>query len=177
MNKTQWKKLISKAPYAQKLISKNIKYPTKEKQLEAVKRNGYSIQYIHNPDKEVQLEAVKKNGYSIRFIHNPDKEVQLEAVKKNGYNIRYIHNPDKEVQLEAVKQDSCSIQYIRDPCKEAIIHYLIATCPELLQDPRYDLKEPNEKKRQRKTKHTVTNEKISAQTTRAKNSNQKPSTR
>jgi hypothetical protein len=79
MNKTLWQKLIKKAPYAQKLISKNIKYPTKEKQLATVRQDDGNIQYIHNPDKEVQL-----------------------------------------------------------------VHYLIATCPELLRDPKYDLEKPNE---------------------------------
>ena len=75
MNKTKWIELISKAPHAQKLINKNIKYPTKKE----------------------QLEAVKQNGYSIRFIHDPDKEI--------------------------------------------VVHYLLAVCPDLLMDPKCDLKE------------------------------------
>ena len=119
MNKTKWMELISKAPHAQKLTNKNIKYPTKKEQLEAVRKNGDNIQWIRDPDREVQLEAVRKNGWSIQWIHDPDKDVQLEAVRKNGDSIQHIHNPDREV----------------------IVHYLIAACPELLRDPRYDLKE------------------------------------
>ena len=97
MNKTRWKELIKKAPHAQKLTNKNIKYPTKKEQLEAVRKNGDSIQYIHSPDKKVQLEAVKQNGKSIQYIHDPDKEI--------------------------------------------VVHYLLAVCPELLRDPKCDLKE------------------------------------
>jgi hypothetical protein len=48
------------------------------------------------------------------------------------------------VQLEAVKQNSNSIECINNPDKEAIVHYLLGVCPDLLQDPEYDLKEPNE---------------------------------
>ncbi|CAI3959076.1 unnamed protein product, partial [Commensalibacter papalotli (ex Botero et al. 2024)] len=43
--------------------------------LEAVKNDGYSIQYIHNPSEAVQLEAVKNDGYSIQYIHNPSEAV------------------------------------------------------------------------------------------------------
>ncbi|CAI3959092.1 unnamed protein product, partial [Commensalibacter papalotli (ex Botero et al. 2024)] len=43
------------------------------------------------------LEAVKKNGYSIQYIHNPSEAVQLEAVKNDGYSIQYIPNPSEAV--------------------------------------------------------------------------------
>jgi urease gamma subunit len=87
-------------------------------QLEAVKQNGFAIQYIHNPDKEIQLEAVKENGHVLIYIYNPDKDVQLEAVKEDGQAIQYVYNPDKDVQMEAVKQNRYAIKYIHNPDRE-----------------------------------------------------------
>ena len=82
-------------------------------QLEAVKRNGYAIQYIHNPSEEIQLEAVKSRGGAIQYIHNPSEAVQREAVKQDGYAIRYIHNPSTKVKIEAVKQNGHSMKYFK----------------------------------------------------------------
>ena len=77
---------------------------SEEEQLEAVKRNVFSIQFIKNPSEKVKLAAVKCNGCSIKYITNPSEEVQLEAVKRNGYAIQFITNPSHEVQVEAIKQ-------------------------------------------------------------------------
>ena len=58
---------------------------------------------------KVQMEAVKQNGYAIEFIDNPSEEVQLAAVKENGRSIKYIKNPSEQAQLEAVEQDIYNI--------------------------------------------------------------------
>jgi hypothetical protein len=104
---------------AQSIILSNPRciWEDKDLQLEAVKQDGLSIQYIKNPSKAVQLEAVKENGDAIDFIKNPIEEVQLEAVKQKGYAIEFISNPSEEVQLEAFKKNSRSIQYISNPSK------------------------------------------------------------
>lgn len=81
---------------------------SEEEQLEAVKRNVFSIQSIKNPSERVQLESVKCNGLSIQSISNPSKEVQLAAVKEDGSSIQFITNPSHEVQVEAIKQLSIS---------------------------------------------------------------------
>ena len=39
-------------------------------ELEAVKEDGYNIEYIENPSEEIQLEAVKQNGLCVQFINN-----------------------------------------------------------------------------------------------------------
>lgn len=77
MNRVLWDELIKKAPYAQKLIGKNIIFPTKEEQLAAVKVFGEHIQHIIDPDRDVQLEAIKQNCYAIQYIGDPDKEVVI----------------------------------------------------------------------------------------------------
>jgi hypothetical protein len=77
MNRILWDELVKRAPYAQKLIGKNIIFPTKEEQLAAVKVFGEHIQHIINPDRDVQLEAIKQNCYAIQYIGDPDKEVVI----------------------------------------------------------------------------------------------------
>ena len=54
-----------------------MKYKTLEEQLEAVKENGLSIEYIKNPSLEVQLEAYKQNPASVEYIDNPHLELKL----------------------------------------------------------------------------------------------------
>ena len=76
---------------------------SEEKQIQAIKENGYRILHISNPSEKVQLQAVKQGGFSIRYISNPSEKVQLEAVKQNGHSIRYISNPSEKVQRLFVK--------------------------------------------------------------------------
>ena len=54
----------------------------------------YDDYRLNNENEEVQLEAVKENGYSIQYIINPSEEVQLAAVKNNYYLIEYIKDKD-----------------------------------------------------------------------------------
>lgn len=51
-------------------------------QLEKVKQDGYSIQYMKNPSENVKLAAVEDDGCSIQFIDFPSKEIQLVAVRE-----------------------------------------------------------------------------------------------
>jgi lambda repressor-like predicted transcriptional regulator len=58
----------------------------REKILEAVKKDGYSLEYVSEEfrnDKEVVLEAVKQNGRSLKFA---SKELRndKEVVNNNG---------------------------------------------------------------------------------------------
>jgi hypothetical protein len=92
-----------------------IKDPSEEVQLEAVRQNGYAIRFIKDPSEEMKLEAVRQNGYAIQFIKDPSETVQLEAVRSNGYAIRFIKDPSEEMKLEAVRQNGYAIQYIKDP--------------------------------------------------------------
>jgi general stress protein YciG len=68
-------------------------------------------------DKEVLLEAVKQNGYSLQYASEElknDKEFILEAAQQNGNSLKYASKEfknDKEVVLEAVKQYRRSLQY------------------------------------------------------------------
>ena len=53
---------------------------SEEEQLDAVREDGFSIQYITNPSEEVQLEAVKEYGYAIHCITNPYLLVRIANI-------------------------------------------------------------------------------------------------
>jgi hypothetical protein len=92
--------------------------PSEKLQLVAVSQNGYSIQFIENPSETVKLAAVQQSGYAIKFIENPSEAIQLAAVRQNGYAIKLIKNPSEAVQLAAARQNIGSIQYIANPSEK-----------------------------------------------------------
>lgn len=62
--------------------------------LEAVKQDGYALQYVKNQTPEICIEAVKQDGYALRFVNNQTPEICIEAVKQNGAALQYV---DKRV--------------------------------------------------------------------------------
>jgi hypothetical protein len=60
------------------------KFPDNElyKQIAAVQKDPYAIQYIKNPSEQVQIAAVKQDGYAIKYIKKPSEQVQLAASEK-----------------------------------------------------------------------------------------------
>ena len=94
---------------------------TEAAQLEAVKKDGFDIQYIKDPSEAVQLEAVKRNGYAIQFIKNPSEDVQLAAVKSCGNAVYFIKNPSEVVQLTAVENVGGAIRFIKNPSEDMLL--------------------------------------------------------
>ncbi len=74
-------------------------------------------------DPEYCLEAVKQDGYNIEYVINQTPEICLEAVKQDGYNIEHVINQTPEICLEAVKQDGYALEYVKEQTP-LIIHYL-----------------------------------------------------
>ena len=70
---------------------RNYNSMSEEEQLEAVKQNGFAIQYIANPSEQVQLEAVTQYGRAIKWIASPSEQVQLEALG-NYWSKEVIHD-------------------------------------------------------------------------------------
>ena len=67
----------------------NINWSDKNEVLEAVRSNGFFLQYTYNfrNDKEVVLEAVKQDGSAFQFACNEFKSnpsIVMEAVKLDG---------------------------------------------------------------------------------------------
>lgn len=84
----------------------------KEKVLEAVKNDGYSLQYASDElknDKEVVLTAVKQNGNILEYLpykYKNDYEIVLEAIKSDGDSIQFASKnmkDDKSLVLKAIK--------------------------------------------------------------------------
>ena len=74
-----------------------------------------AIAEIKNPSEEVQLAAVKEDVYALYHIENPSEALQLFAVKEHYNAISLIENPSEEIQLAAVNQDAAAIQFIKNP--------------------------------------------------------------
>ena len=73
--------------------------------LEAVKQDGYALQYVpaESRTEAVALEAVKRNAYALRYVpaESCTEAVALEAVKQDGDALRYVLNFDLFVKIAA----------------------------------------------------------------------------
>ena len=55
-----------------------------KKCLEAVKRNGYALQYVKEQSKDICLEAVKQDGYALRYVNKKIFIKTKEVVQGNS---------------------------------------------------------------------------------------------
>ena len=61
---------MTREELVEKLGDKNLLVWYDEKYcLEAVKQNGYTLQYVKEQSEAVCLEAVKQNGDALRYVH------------------------------------------------------------------------------------------------------------
>ena len=63
-----------------------------EKDLKAVKQNGYSLQFVKKQTPEICLAAVKQNGYSLQFVKNQTPELLRDMIDNNIPIIRKYIN-------------------------------------------------------------------------------------
>jgi hypothetical protein len=89
--------------------------------LEAVKQNGYALQYVKKQTPEICMEAVKQNGYALIYVKEQTPEICMEAVKQNGYTLKYVKEQTPEICLAAVKQNGLVINYVNENYKTAEI--------------------------------------------------------
>lgn len=77
-----------------------------EEALEAVKKEGYDLQYVKDQTPEICLEAVKQDGYTLKYVKEQTPEICLEAVKQDGYALQYVNEniftSEEEMTLEEV---------------------------------------------------------------------------
>jgi hypothetical protein len=64
---------------------------TGKEALEAVKNNGYALQFVNTQTPEICLEAVKQNGYALQFVKIQTPEICLAAVKQDGGALKYVN--------------------------------------------------------------------------------------
>jgi hypothetical protein len=109
-----------------------------KKDLEAVKENGWALQFVQNQTPEICLEAVKQNGYALEHVKNQTPELCLEAVKQNGNSLYYVKNQTPELCLTAVKQAGYALYYVQNQTPEL--------CLEAVKQDGYALKFVNKDK-------------------------------
>lgn len=64
-------------------------------------------------DEDYCLEAVKKNGWALQYVNSQTPEICLEAIKQNGWALRYVKEQNIETILAALEYDiDCSL-YIK----------------------------------------------------------------
>ena len=91
--------------------------------LEAVKRDGFTLEYVKEQTHEICLEAVKQTVFALRFVIDQTPEICLAAVKQNGYALAFVINQTSEMCLEAVKQKGRAFKFVKNQTP-LIIHYL-----------------------------------------------------
>jgi hypothetical protein len=67
---------------------------------------------IINYEGDEALEAVKEDGYALQYVKEQTPEICLAAVKQNGYVLQYVKEQTPEICLTAVKEDSYALQYV-----------------------------------------------------------------
>ena len=60
--------------------------------LEAVKQNGYALEYVKEQTPEICLEAVKQNGLALEDVKEQTIDICLQAVKQKGRAFRFVKN-------------------------------------------------------------------------------------
>ena len=65
-------------------------------------------------DEKHCLEAVKNEGYALQYVKEQSETVCLEAVKNEGYALKYVKEQSETVCLEAVKRNSDALQYVKE---------------------------------------------------------------
>ena len=97
-----------------KTINKN---STKAEVLEAVKQDGYWLQYASEElrgDKEVVLAAVSQNGWALQFASKElmaDREFMMKAVRRYGWALEHASD---ELRCEIL---ACWVNAIKQETK------------------------------------------------------------
>ena len=91
--------------------------------LEAVKQNGYALQYVKEQTPEMCLEAVKEHGNALEYVKEQTPEICLAAVKIDGQALRFVKEQTSEMCLEAIKEIGFALDYVEEQTP-LIIHYL-----------------------------------------------------
>jgi len=106
-------------------LRKEIMMTQHEKDLEAVKHNGYALSFVKNQTLELCLEVIKRSGRALYCVENQTPEICLAAVKQDGLALHYVKNQTPELCLAAVRQNPSSAKYIEIELTNDLLRYLI----------------------------------------------------
>lgn len=92
--------------------------------LEAVKRDGSTLEYVRNQTEEICLKAVKQYGLALQYVLDQTDEICLKAIKRHDDALKYVKNQTEAICLEAVKQNGNALQFVKDQtdliCMESV---------------------------------------------------------
>ena len=63
---------------------------TEKESLEAVKQEGYNLQYVREQTEAICLEVVRQNGNSLQYVREQTEAICLEAVRQYGNSLQYV---------------------------------------------------------------------------------------
>src|SRR5574344_1664027 len=69
------------------------------------------------------LEAVKQNGYALEYVKEQTPVICLESVRQNGYALEYVKEQTHDICLEAIKDNGLALRWVKEQTP-LIIHYL-----------------------------------------------------
>ena len=77
-------KVLKQSSHTSEDIFKDIIIQTEKICIEAVKQNGYALDYVKDQTETICIEAVKQNGDALQYVKNQTETICIEAVKQNG---------------------------------------------------------------------------------------------
>lgn len=112
--------LVLKAIQKNPNLIQYIKKPSEVVCLETVKLQGGLLGFLSPRQRtpHVCLEAVRQNGYALQFVEHQTEQICLEAVRQKGWALAYVHHPTPEICLEAIKNDGRAIEWVAHPTIE-----------------------------------------------------------
>lgn len=114
-------------------IVRDICYHSNEIIFEAIKQCPNIIREIKSPTDEMIKEAVKNDGYLLEFFDVSDKTTQWLALNDTPNAIKYIKNPSDEMCIYVLDQDPENIRLINNP-SDKICEYAIKLTDNAYQD-------------------------------------------
>lgn len=61
--------------------------------MEAVKQDGFALEYVKRQTHKLCLEAIKQDGHALNFVKKQTPKICIEAIKQNVNHKRYIKIP------------------------------------------------------------------------------------
>ncbi|MDB4590943.1 DUF4116 domain-containing protein [Flavobacteriaceae bacterium] len=111
---------------------KNVKEPTEEMQLIAIRQNPLILEKIKNPTEKVCLEAIETFPSLIRHIKNPSEKLCFTALntalERDDDVFSHIENPTEEMQIIAVRTSISAYKSISSPSEKVSIAFVSIPC-------------------------------------------------
>ena len=83
----------------------------------------YALKFVKEQTPEICLDAIKETGFALKFVKEQTFEICLESVKETGFALEYVKEQTHEICLEAVKQNGHALEHVKEQTP-LIIHSL-----------------------------------------------------